>query len=252
MDEVIFSKIVKELLLLKGKVILPGFGTFISEIAPAFFSNDGLTIYPPSRRIFFRNLRVASNDETFYSFYASKQGLRESEAKEQVSLYLEKIQAKLYSKKNIELPGLGKLRTTREGDLFFVMDRNLDCYIEEFSLTPVNLKIKQSSDPRREVVEEVKVLHKQPEMPEKEEEFLEPESKEDAKNIEETSTEAYETSAETCKKRLIIKRVFTILLLLALIFFIVIIIAVIYNPEALDYLLYNSEDFDYVNPIKEF
>ena len=69
MDIDLLSKMVKELILDKDRVVLPGLGSFVAEIVPSTFSDKGYTINPPYRRLFFRS-RPDEGDELI-SFYAS-------------------------------------------------------------------------------------------------------------------------------------------------------------------------------------
>ena len=51
MDVDLLSKIIKELILDKDRVVLPGLGCFVAEVVPATFSDKGYTINPPYRKL---------------------------------------------------------------------------------------------------------------------------------------------------------------------------------------------------------
>ena len=54
------------------------------------------------------------------------------------------IRAELEAERLAELPGLGKLRLTKEGEIFFVAAEDLNIYPEGFGLEPVSLKNKEA------------------------------------------------------------------------------------------------------------
>ena len=54
------------------------------------------------------------------------------------------IRAELEAERLAQLPGLGKLRLTKEGEIFFVAAEDLNIYPEGFGLEPVSLKNKEA------------------------------------------------------------------------------------------------------------
>ena len=54
--------------------------------------------------------------------------------------FLTEMKEVLKVKKTVALPGLGRLRATRENHFFFVADEDLDIYPEGLGLTPLSLK----------------------------------------------------------------------------------------------------------------
>ena len=69
MDIDLLSKMVKELILDRDEVTLPGVGTFVAETVPASFSDRGYTINPPYRRLSFRQ-RQNAEDNCLIELYA--------------------------------------------------------------------------------------------------------------------------------------------------------------------------------------
>jgi hypothetical protein len=51
----------------------------------------------------------------------------------------------LHTKKTVVFPGLGRLRATKENNLFFVADEGLDIYPAGFGLEPISLKTHQET-----------------------------------------------------------------------------------------------------------
>ena len=139
MDIDLFSNIVKDLILDNDEVTLPGLGTFVSELMPSSFSDKGYTINPPYRRLSFRQ-RWKEDDSLLVDFYSDTNGIEKSQAAEIVGEFVSGLKETLQSKKLIVLPGLGRLRATKENAFFFIADEDLDIYPGGFGLEPVSLK----------------------------------------------------------------------------------------------------------------
>lgn len=130
---------VKELILDKDEVSLPGVGTFVAEIVPSVFSDKGYTINPPYKRLSFRQKGTA-DDSLLIDFYAKCNNLDIETASRIIREFLHEMRHVLETRKSIVFPGLGKLRATRENYFFFVADEDLDIYPEGFGLEPISLK----------------------------------------------------------------------------------------------------------------
>lgn len=130
---------VKELILDKDEVSLPGVGTFVAEMVPSVFSDKGYTINPPYKRLSFRQNGTA-DDSLLIDFYAKCNNLDIETASRIIREFLHEMRHVLETRKSIVFPGLGKLRATRENYFFFVADEDLDIYPEGFGLEPISLK----------------------------------------------------------------------------------------------------------------
>ena len=150
------SKMIAELIVDHDRVGLPGVGTFFTELVPSAFSDRGYTINPPYRRLSF--LPNAVENDLLVDFYAEVNGIPADVSREYLSQFLAELCEVLKERKTIILPGLGRLRATRENNLFFVPDENLDIYPEAFGLAPVSLKnLPASDDDKVEIPFEFKV-----------------------------------------------------------------------------------------------
>ncbi len=147
MDIDLLSKMVKELILDRDRVVLPGLGAFVAEIVPSTFSDKGYTINPPYRRLFFRS-RPDEGDDLIL-FYASSNNVELDIADRIIKDFVRELKGVLHEKKTVVFPGLGRLRATKENHVFFVADESLDIYPDGFGLEPISLKTHQ------ETVEEV-------------------------------------------------------------------------------------------------
>ena len=132
------SKMVKELILEKDKVVLPGLGCFVAEMVPSTFSDKGYTINPPYRRLSFRS-RPDMGDELI-DFYVEANGLDREVACRILGDFIRELRQIIFTKKVVVLPGLGRLRATKENNLFFIPDEDLDIYPAGVGLEPISLK----------------------------------------------------------------------------------------------------------------
>ena len=138
MDIDLLSKMISELIVDHDRVGLPGVGTFYTEVVPSTFSDRGYTINPPYRRLSF--LPNAVENDLLVNFYSDVNGTPVDMAREYIVQFLRELAEALKEHKTITLPGLGRLRATKENNFFFVADEDLDIYPEAFGLAPVSLK----------------------------------------------------------------------------------------------------------------
>ncbi len=158
MDIDLFSDIVKNLILDNDQVTLPGLGTFVSEVMPSTFSDKGYTINPPYRRLSFRQ-RWEESDTLLVDFYSESNGIDSGDAERIISGFISGLRETLQSKKLVLLPGLGRLRATKENIFFFIADEDLDIHPEGFGLRPVSLKThEETADEVSEAVRELKEI----------------------------------------------------------------------------------------------
>ena len=144
MDIDLLSKMVKEMILDNDSVTLPGIGSFVAEVVPATFSDKGYTINPPYRRLFFRQRH--QDDSRLIDFYCQSNGVAPADGERILTEFLSGLKEILIEKKNVILPGLGRLRATKENNFFFVPDEDLDIYPNGYGLEPISLKTHQETE----------------------------------------------------------------------------------------------------------
>ena len=184
MDIDLLSRMVGELIVGHDQVGLPGVGTFVAEMVPASFSDKGFTINPPYRRLSFSPKCL--EDQLLIDLYASSNPIPRETAAAYITQFLAEMKSVLEVRKTIVLPGLGRLRATRENAIFFVPEEGLDIFPGGIGLRPVSLKshTMQYDDP---VVINVPIPIPKPEPePEKEKEIPEqtPNEPEQTRSIE--------------------------------------------------------------------
>ncbi len=277
MDIDLLSKMVKELILDNDRVVLPGLGAFVAEIVPSTFSDKGYTINPPYRRMFFR-AKPDEGDELAL-MYAKGNNVEKAVAERIIKDYVSELKTILHSRKAVVFPGLGRLRATKENNIFFVADEDLDIYPAGFGLEPISLKTHQET--REEVsaaMQGLKSMLLEPEpQPEPEPEpasapetVSQPEIVPEQVPIEEPiSTERQMSTEEPVsapqlkndtkeeaapeKKPFNARRVLLIVfgVMIALIIFLLAALAIVgrINPEWVDSFLYTEEELRIINQI---
>ena len=143
MDIDLLSKMVKELILDNDRVALPGLGSFVAEVVPSTFSDKGYTINPPYRRLYFRS--KPDEGRELAGFYASTNKVEEDMAERIIKDFVSELKSVLHTKKTVVFPGLGRLRATKENNVFFIADEDLDIYPAGFGLEPISLKTHQET-----------------------------------------------------------------------------------------------------------
>ena len=168
MDIDLFSEMIKNLILDNDEVTLPGLGTFVSELMPSTFSDKGYTINPPYRRLSFRQ-RENNADTSLYDFYSKVNDLDGDTSSRILGDFISGLREQLLTKKLVVLPGLGRLRATKENTFFFIADEDLDIYPYGCGLEPVSLKTHEETDEEvSAVVEELqRIVESAPEPAEK-------------------------------------------------------------------------------------
>ncbi|MBR4822683.1 MAG: hypothetical protein IKZ71_05980 [Bacteroidales bacterium] len=154
MDISLLSKMIGQLLLDHEEVGLPGLGAFMAEMVPASFSDKGYTINPPYRRVTFIPSR--SEDDSLVSLYSESNGIDYDQSKAILQHFLEEAKKELLEKKLVVFPGLGRLRSTRQNNFFFITDEDLDIFPDGFGLAAVSLK--NHVETREEVQSKVEEL----------------------------------------------------------------------------------------------
>ena len=138
MDVDLLSKMIKELILDKDRVVLPGLGCFVAEMVPSTFSDKGYTINPPYRKLSFRS-KPDMGDELI-DFYVEANNLDRDVACRILGDFIRELRQVIFTKKVVVLPGLGRLRATKENHLFFIPEEGLDIYPAGIGLEPISLK----------------------------------------------------------------------------------------------------------------
>lgn len=261
MDISLLSKMIGELLLDHEEVGLPGLGAFLAEMVPASFSDKGYTINPPYRRVTFIPSR--SEDDSLVTLYSQSNGIDYDQAKAIIQHFLEETKKELLEKKMVVFPGLGRLRSTRQNNFFFITDEDLDIFPDGFGLPPVSLKNHvETKEEVQEKVEELVTLVEAPaeELPQEEAPAEEPAPVEETPLLELAEQAAEEPAPEPepepkprrerkpfpkwLKTTLIVILILVALAAVALATFVILAQAA---PDFIDSILYTPEELRIIN-----
>lgn len=236
MDIDLLSKMVKELILDSDRVVLPGLGCFVAEIVPSTFSDKGYTINPPYRRLFFR--ARPDQGDALTKFYASTNNVEMEIADKIINNFVAELKTVLFSKKTVIFPGLGRLRATKENNIFFVSDEDLDIYPGGFGLEPISLKTHQES--AEEVAATVVGLRQM---------LTETSPKETQTVVEGVTDEPEPVPVQEPEQKKSGKALWAFLvpLLVAAVLFGAFVLISRVNPELLDPILYTPEELEILN-----
>lgn len=235
MDIDLFSDIVKNLILDNDEVAIPGLGTFVSELMPSSFSDKGYTINPPYRRLSFRQ-RWNEADTLLLDFYRRTNDADEVVSERILADFIAGLKETLQTKKAVQLPGLGRLRATKENTFFFIAEEDLDIYPYGFGLEPVSLKTHEETP--EEVSTAVQELHELV-MP-----LTEPQVQVQEESV--TETEPQEQKAKP-KFTVNITGVIFWTVMAVLLFFGLFILLSRVAPNFIDSLLYTKEELQILN-----
>ena len=247
MDIDLLSKMVKELILDDDKVVLPGLGCFVAEIVPAYFSDKGYTINPPYRKLYFR----ARPDEgdSLINFYAKSNDVPREVAERIIRDFVSELKAVLHAKKVVVFPGLGRLRATKENNVFFIADEELDIYPEGFGMEPISLKThKETAAEVSAAVADLKtMLETVPDIEILVEPAPEPDPEPDPEPEKNPVTE--DTPAHVEKKSAGIKwgKVFWVLFAVLVLLVVAYMVVGRLCPEWIDQFLFTPEELDILN-----
>ena len=256
---------IKELILDNDRVVLPGLGCFVAEMVPATFSDKGYTINPPYRRLYFR--AKPDTDDVLMNFYAESNGLDRDVACRILGDFIAELRNIIFTKKLIVLPGLGRLRATKENNIFFIADEDLDIYPAGFGLEPISLKTHQESQQEvsaavvglRSLLEEAPMVDPvpavepepvaEPEPAVEPEPVAEPESAAEPEPVAESMIE-FAAEPETVKESTFWKKILIalgVIAAVAVLLFIAYIVAAHVAPELIDSILYTPEELEIIN-----
>lgn len=238
MDAKLFSRMIRELLSRGEQVVLSEFGTFYTELVPAFFSDKGYTINPPYLKVCF--VLDQRKDDHLAEFYASSNDIPLAQARRLVGDYVVSVRNEVFDTKSFVLPELGRLRAISRDNVFFIQEEGLELFPGYDSLEPISLKSHREEpspspdpSPATDVVETTEAVQSM-DIPQVDE------AKDSVKD------EAKDAVKEGHSKRTVVFRVVFLVL-----FFLALIIGAIaflgrYCPEMLDPFLYSEEELEIV------
>ncbi len=139
MDVFLLSRLLRELIIDNERVPVPGLGYLTTEPLPAKFSEDGLAIIPPGRKISFKAEKMASG-EMIWKYYSEESGVDEETARAELEAFMTQLIPTLKTKRVIDLQGIGRFRCTSDGNVYFAAAEADNVFNSAFNFEPVTLK----------------------------------------------------------------------------------------------------------------
>ena len=166
----LFSKCIKELIVVNDKVEVPYLGTFTAEMMPASYSDRQTTIHPPYRKMTFHKGAVSLSDgRMLLDKVRQELGVSLDQAGVELGWCLSRLSSELEGRKICRLPGLGVMRANARNEFFFVPDDDLDIWPDGLGFEPISIKMpkeQQETEAASTTMEEIPVQAGQDEIPE--------------------------------------------------------------------------------------
>lgn len=120
---------ISDLLYAHDCVVIPGFGGFVSNYAPAKIHPVNHTFYAPSKNILF-NARLTSDDGLLIHTLSVSKGISYEQAKQEVDEFVQACFQDLTLGKTLVLEKIGRIRKDLDGRYLFDQDTTIN-YLED-------------------------------------------------------------------------------------------------------------------------
>jgi hypothetical protein len=149
---------IRELLFGHDCVIVPGFGAFIGNYAPARIDENSGTFYPPFKQISF-NRNLNHNDGLLAGRISASSGLNYTDARNVVEEFTGGIRRRLEKGERVVFDNIGSFANNQEGNLQFEPDKNANYLLDSYGLEPFHCQPVDGYDVRKRIA---KHLEKDP------------------------------------------------------------------------------------------
>jgi nucleoid DNA-binding protein len=142
--------IIRELLFGHDCVIVPGFGGFIGNYAPARIDKDSGTFYPPVKQISF-NRNLNHNDGLLIGRISVSSGINYGDARSLVEDFVADIRKKLERGEKIVFDNIGNFINNQEGNVQFEPDKSANYHLDSYGLEPFQCLPLEGYDVRKRI-----------------------------------------------------------------------------------------------------
>ena len=125
---------ISKLLYYNDCVIVPGFGGFITDYAPAKINPTSHGFSPPSKSILF-NSKLTNDDGILMHFIAQEEHIPYAEAKMEISYFVEELILELEEGKEIIIEKIGSFSKSMDDSFFFNPDKSVNYLETSFGLS---------------------------------------------------------------------------------------------------------------------
>ncbi|MBQ3383136.1 MAG: hypothetical protein IJG54_07400 [Bacteroidales bacterium] len=139
MDKAFLSGIFRDVVLRDGELILPFMGCIKLEDVPASFSEGGLVVAPPSKKLYFDNYSLSSNDNLLNE-YASRLEVSRMAAKRALYKDVEEIRNGAEANGRYTLEGFGTFCFDKDQGYTIETDPEFMLSRDTFGLSAVDLR----------------------------------------------------------------------------------------------------------------
>ena len=256
MDKALLSGIFRDMVLRDGELILPFMGCIKLEDVPASFSEGGMVVSPPSKKLYFDNYNLSSN-ENLLNEYASRREVSRMAAKKALYADIEEIRSGAEKDGRFCLEGFGTFCFDKDEGYTIETDPDFMLNAETFGLSTLDLREEKPepvaepepvlepepvSEPEPVPVAETEKKKEEIEKTEKTETAGKKEKKEKAGKTEKKE-EKKQKSSRTARVLLIMITVLAVLLILIMLVFI---FKDALRP-LLENILYTKEELEIIN-----
>lgn len=132
------TALIKEILLHKDFIIVPGLGGFVCEYKSAKISSDKKTIAPPSKTIIFKN-KLAHDDGELNNYIQKTQKVDKKNAQQIIEKFVEETKTKLEGFNEVEIEGIGTLYMDSNKDFHLRLNIRDNLLLNSYGMTKVNV-----------------------------------------------------------------------------------------------------------------
>lgn len=236
------SSLFRKIVLRDGELILPFMGAIRLEDVPASFSEDGMVVCPPAKKLAFDNYNLSSND-ILLNEYALQREISRMAAKKALYKDLEDLRAKVEKEGSYTLEGFGTFLFDKENGYSVDPAPGFEISTETFGLSTLDLRDKQEPEPEPIPEPEPEPVTEPEPIPEPEP-VIEPVSEPVPEPVPEPVAE------EPAKKKSRSSKVLLILLTILAILVILVLLILIFKEELrpiLEKILYSKEELEILN-----
>lgn len=258
MNVELLSKVFREVIMRYGELILPFMGSVELIDVPANFSEDGMVVCPPSKRLSFNNFNLNSNNN-LAEVYSSFANLPLLEARAEVAGQVEQIRKLLAEKGSFSIDGFATLSYSASNGYSVEADPSFELSTDTYGLDKIEFERQQRgvAEPMQE--QEKNSVQESVQQPVKEQEknsVQEPvkQQEEEIKKkepVKEIKADKKESSKRQKEQRLspAIKALMWVAIIVALIALLLFIVIFFKEPlmPLLEKLLYTKEELEIIH-----
>lgn len=145
---------IRELLFGHDCVIVPGFGGFILNYAPARIDKSTGTFYPPVKQISF-NRNLNHNDGLLVGMISISSAINYGDARNLVEEFVAGLRKKLADGEKVVFENIGSFINNHEGNIQFEPDRSANYHLDSYGLEPFQCSPLEGYDVRKRIIRHI-------------------------------------------------------------------------------------------------